>query len=132
MKLNQLDKATKLYKSIQEIDTEILKIEKRAIELANGNYEVSASFTFKNLDPKAKKVRIDEDGSLCTGDEKPSVGFTFFFGSSPIKAEDAKDKYEIVIDEKATLYMLGALLQLKQAQRKELIDKIKKLGFVTN
>lgn len=134
MKLNNLDKATKMYKAIQELDAEIIKIEKRANDLANGNFEVNVKMNFKSLDPKSEKAKFDSDGSLISEDRPSSTSrmFTVYFGSlgATTKSEEPKDQYEIKVDEKAALYILGALLQIKQEERKVLIGKIRELGFV--
>lgn len=111
MKLNKLDKATKIYKAIQELDEEIIKIEKRANDLANGNFEVTTKFTFKSLDPKADKVKFDEDGSIVQGDRPSGLfSFSFIISGEPSKKEDTKDVLEIKVGEKEALYMIGALL----------------------
>lgn len=102
MKLKNLDKATKIYSAIQELDKEIIKIEKRANELANGNFEVSVKLDFKSLDPKAKKVKFDEDGSLCIEDNRNDSNryvFSFMLGGigEPSKPKEDKNEFEIKI-----------------------------------
>ncbi len=127
LKLNTLDRASKMYKAVQELDEQIIKIEKKAMELANGNFEVICKFTFRNLDSCQDKVKFDADGSLVQSGYRDWMDMIRLpYGSKP---EEPKDQIEIKIDERIALSMIGTLLHIKQEERKGLVQCIKNLGF---
>ena len=132
MNLKTLDQAAKLLVEIKALDEQILGLEKWAESLVSGHYEIEVKFKFKNLDNK-DKAKFDEDGSLIKDSSHQSpYGFSFFMDIGRIRSNDddkGTEKFEVKTNEVETLYMIGALLSMKNDKRNELITSIKKLGY---
>lgn len=139
MELNKLEKAGKLLAEIKKLDADIIEIEKIAMMAANG--EAETFFELKVVDIKKQfeeptKIQLDEDGSL------PSTSYSLLSDmmrkySSPFpwmeRTEDKKPpKNEMNISnqlsERATMLILGVLLEEKQSKRLRYINKLKNLG----
>lgn len=138
MELNKLERAGKLLAEIKKLDVDIIEIEKVAMMAANG--EAETFFELKVVDIKkqiedSEKLQLDEDGSLL----KPSYTYTSLFEKYAMpfswmetKPQSTEKKNELVLNnalsERATMLILGVLLEEKQSKRLRYINKLKNLG----
>ena len=134
MTFKNLEKATKLYEKIKQLDSEIIEIEKFALTVANNDTECSFELKCKDLTKQKEgeeKVKIDEDGSLLDGLRYTSLLNPYSFLSS-IPRIPAEDKNETIIKGQLSvnnvMAMLGILLNDKQTKRQYLIDKLSQLS----
>jgi len=133
-----LEKASILFAKIQELDKDIIRIDKQAMLLANAICEVKLKLHVKDLTPpKPKKEDIlDPDGSLIyKGNiaEQIARQMALRWGIDTNDANQQKqDKPALdeVLNVYETLEILGILLRHKQAERSELINELEKMGFV--
>lgn len=126
-----LDKIKNIYLSIQELDREIIQIEKLAAVLSQDNCSVKLSLEVENHSKKEKDPVLDEDGSLSTGKyANPWDDIRKFYGLiSPKINKIATDSHSFNINEREALYVLQALLRVKKDLREALIQELSKYGI---
>jgi len=137
MKLKSLKTANKIYEQIQQLDKEIIAIEKLAMGIANNPHELSITLKAVDLSEKAKKeskCEFDEDGSIRRDISNP-FGFSFLLGGScftdrPKKDDEKESKHKFDLDDKVALEVLGVLIMNRNAQRNDLLSKLKRYGII--
>jgi len=134
MNAKTLEIATILFTKIQELDKDIIRIEKQAMLIANRDCDIKLSLQIKDLTPpKSKKEDIlDSDGSLLSAlEEINRAMMNSYFGLGSTQPDTKKPGNEIKEDLNITeaLGILSILLRCKQKSRNELITELDKLGF---
>jgi hypothetical protein len=135
MNIVKLEKATKIYEQIKQLDNAIIEIDRIAMLIANG--EVSCSFDLKVNDltktEEQCQVGFDEDGSLrsaCDPIHPYRLSFSLLGGvlrnTTPPPVNENILKAELT--ENTALSILGVLLCDKQYQRDQLINQLERLG----
>lgn len=121
MKAGNLQKATVILSKIHELDKQVIAIEKKAMEVADGGNFIGVDISFEP--EKKKDAEIDTDGF-------ESVYKMMYFPSllGNHKANDNKEKLKFNLSDTETLIVLGALIAIKKEQRKALCTKIFELG----
>ena len=134
MTFKNLEKATKLYEKIKQLDAEIIEIEKFALIVANNETECSFEIRCKDFTKQKEdeeKVKFDENGSLLDSRRYTSLLNAYSFLSS-IPRRYTEDKNETIIKSQLSvnnvMAMLGILLNDKQTKRQHLIDKLSQLS----
>lgn len=134
MKLNTLDRATKLYNRIQELDKQIVEVEKYAHRLANHTLEVTVHFSIPNTEPE--KVTFDEDGSIRAYGQSPlknliqeMQAFRWPTYSTDGVVKGTQEQMNFTITETMALQMVGIVIQQKANMRRALINELKGLGY---
>jgi len=122
MNANALQKATKLLASIHDLDKEIVAIEKKANKIADGEKFVNIELSFQ--EDKPEKPVIDTDGFDSM--YKSILGYSGF-GYQPLSVIP-KDTLKFNLSDTETLFVLGALIQVKKEKRKQLCQLIIDLG----
>lgn len=131
MKLKSLEKATKILTRVQDLDSEIVRLEKLAIRMASGSFETELNLSYKDLDKKPNpKMDFDEDVELTGLRSRFLAGAFMDFGTHLRKAgEDSKENLLFSINEIEALSIIGTLMSIKQDQRKSLISQLKQFGY---
>jgi hypothetical protein len=138
MKLPQLKKAQKLFDRVQELDKEIIEIEKSADLIANKRTEIKLSLKVNDTEEKEKeksKVEFDEDGSIIQRMQEIQRGlFGYITMNSPgFSCEKQKKEYTLkqdhVISDNVALQVLGVILADKMEARKLAIKALNKIGI---
>jgi hypothetical protein len=128
MKLIQLERANKVLGEIKELDEQIIKIEKMAIEMTSEE-ERDVSITMSFDKPKEPEAKIDEDGY------DGFMGFRFMIAESPFRRygydekKTLKESMFVQFDNSECLQILGMMLMCKQQRRQRLLNQLQKLGF---
>lgn len=138
MKLPQLKKAQKLFDRVQELDKEIIEIEKSADLIANKKTDIKLSLKVNDIEKVEQdknKVHFDEDGSLSCGDpadymRRAMYGLPMFAFADPAKPKkEYTIKQDCVISDNVALQVLGVLLADKMEARKLAIKALNKIGI---
>lgn len=137
MKIKDLDKAVEVLKSIKKIDSEILKIEKFAELVVNGNAKSSFDLKIQNLLPlksdSDKDVVVDIDSVYDEIRKSMSHSLLSYAVGGLVKSEksDKKnvDTLSVDLNENETLQFLGLILGVKQRERKVLMDQLSTFGI---
>ncbi|HZW66383.1 MAG TPA: hypothetical protein VFF23_11875 [Hanamia sp.] len=142
MDFKKLERATKIYEQLKQLDKEIIEIDRFAMLVANG--EIKSSFELKIDDIGKKKedsdkVGFDEDGSLIKGTSDSlyeQMRRSFYMPILSFGCDTGKETDKNVhllkneLSENATMSILGVLLQEKQFKRTNLLTQLQRLGVV--
>ena len=128
MELKQLEKAQKYFKKVQNLDKEILSLEKFAQSVANVDAEFKVSIKEKTEESEEdafKRIRYTPSfglfGMYDTCDDLEKLK-----SNSDSKTKPLKYNQELVdVD---VLSVLGILLKSKIEQRQALLNKLEKIG----
>jgi hypothetical protein len=137
--IKNFEKAKKIYEIIKVLDSDIIKIEKLAIQLSNDHCKVYLEMEVANLSNqnKEKESIFDEDGSLKSdsGFKRPTGGlFSFIMSdmmSDMVKKNSstmAKESLSLNLNESESLCILDTIMRVKVAQRESLIKQLNSYG----
>ncbi len=134
MKLSQLEKATIIYYDIQNLDAEILELDKIAAVVANGA-QIVLRMDVDSLNKKKEedKVKFDQDGSLVLPGIPQRFGTIhgLMYSYDPFR-QPQPDKPDHTLtsplSENYALRILGILLCEKHHRREVLLGRLAKLG----
>lgn len=124
MKIQELEKASKIFESIKVIDEEIIEIEKLAMRLASEDMEVTLKIEFPN------EYKLGHDCEPIVNEcEKP---FSFighwrhraYRMHEQVSTQFVKQNLSV----RAIMEVLGVLLKEKQAHRNYLLSSLERLG----
>lgn len=127
MDFKKLNKATEIFKKIQELDAEILIIDKLAMKAANGENVVELILNVTDLKEKAKK----EAEKVTQQEEGVYIHFIHFKPSrlgDPPKTEVGLTSYKHDLTDVGSLEVFGLLLGDKMRKRDTLLKKLQELG----
>lgn len=139
MDFKNLEKASKLYEQIKQLDAEIIEIDKFALTVANNETESCFELRCKDLTKqkeKESKLEFDEDGSI-----KREVNNTFGLSSLlsgvwmlpstiPPPNDDIVIKSQLSVNN--VMNILGILLHDKQTKRQQIIERLNKLRLTND
>lgn len=138
MKLPQLKKAQKLFERIQELDKEIIEIEKSADLIANKKTDIKLTLKVNDQEEKVKdseKVTLDEDGSLSFGTggymdhmRRALYGFSMLPPPSCNPKKECTIKQDYILSDTVAIQVLGVILAEKLEARKLAIKALNKIG----
>lgn len=137
MDLKKLEKATKIYNDLKEIDQEIKDINDFALKMANENFKINLKFEFISINkPNIDKISFDEDGSLVIrnmGESTSTISLgTFLFGGHVSKDKESlnrnEDQFETLINDSTLLNILALLLSEKEKKKTVLVESLIKMG----
>lgn len=138
MNIKQLEKSQNIYQSIRTLDSEIIEIEKVASLIADGNAEVSLSFSVAN---KSNLEPSKEEEEAVFNPENYGLGSILgltrgvarieFNPFGRVTTEKKKPDHEIhsILSENLSLNVLAVLLFDKQQKRSKLISSLKRMGI---
>jgi hypothetical protein len=137
MDFKKLEKATKLYEQIKQLDADIIEIDKFALTVANNETESCFELRCKDLTKqkeKENKLEFDEDGSIKReGDNTLRLSL---ISSWMLPANITPPNDDIVIKSQLSvnnvMNMLGILLHDKQTKRQQIIEKLNKLRLTND
>ena len=140
MDVKNLKKSSKALCRIEELDSEINKIEKVALVASNGKFESSFELKINDLSKKEinQKSIFDEDGSLKTNDEPSGfiASLSKLYGwpvySAQTDFRNEKKQFDLVLNpslsESSILRILAVLLNELQEERRQLLNQLEKMG----
>lgn len=128
MQIKDIEKIQRIYLKIKELDEEILKLDKLALEIANDDCKISINvenFTKQQQEEAKEKAKFDEDGSLTSGLNLYNSLFTWpsSISSSTIKVTTTND---FTVNDITALNILGFILQGLHSKREILLRELDK------
>lgn len=131
MKLQNLEKSTKILEAIKKLDSEIVGIEKHAMRIVSGEIKTNIEFSFEDKNKKVEtKAEFDEDGSLIFSRAFSRVWMDSINGSSENVPTNTDTISNNDIPEELSLQLLGVMLHYKNSIRKSLLTKLERMGFI--
>lgn len=121
--IKDINRSQAIYKLLVEIDSDIVKLDKRAMALTEHAKKVELTFTFEG-----KPQVVDAEGDLVNG-QKDYMGMMYLSIMGNYKPEQKKDTLDISLSDVESLAVLGFLINVKKQQRNTLIDELIKMGF---
>ena len=134
MNYKKLEHLSTYYQSLKNLDAEINKLDKLALQLINNNCEVEVNLTVKDLDRKKqdeKESVLESDGSLSYGDiprMSDLFGFSSLMDKYKVKEDKSVSTHQISANTLTAIQVLGIAIQLKTEQRNDLVRKIKEIA----
>lgn len=127
LSIKDINRSQAIYKMLCQLDEQIIKLDKRAIQLADGNHPVKLSLEFVSNKP-AKEVVDDEDDYIGRMNRILSGGL-FYHDSKPAKP---KDIFEQELSDTEALNLIGMLIAIKKTERAALVKELINMGFDIN
>ena len=122
MKFTQLEKAKKIYLRIQEIDKEVIDLEKTMQDLINSNHIISVS--------------IDIEKSKKTEYKDPYEDQDHYMGMFPLiglrgnvlndNSKDEERSYKLI--ESQAIVLVGTLIKIREKERNIMLRDLIELG----
>ena len=138
MELKKLNKASKIFDRIKELDKEIIELDKLAIVAINDKTEIKLNLTIENITKKENdenKVSFDEDGSLVFGRSVGRISGLYGFWeqrmnelSSEIKQPKNTTELKNKLNSRDFLLVIKVLLESKNEERNSLFKQLSDLG----
>lgn len=129
MKLKNLDNIISIVDEIKSLDKEIQAIEDHALLVANEEMDISIKIDFKDGESSIEGRSSEDAYSYGRSYEKDLMSF-FGRGVMPKTTENIEatiGHYELPVE--VTLQVLGVLLSHKLDRRKNLLNKLKRMGI---
>lgn len=128
MKLKQLKKAADIFKEIEILDAEIVKIEKLFDMVSNKKTSCRLNITIEDLEDK-DKVQFDEDGSIINNNSNGTYTFNLLSWGSQKATPTNIHSFENELNDLNTLELLAAIGKIKVATRTNYITQLKEIGI---
>jgi hypothetical protein len=141
MDKKQLIKCNKALRQVEQLDSEIINIEKIAMLVSDGKFESSFELKIRDLSRKDKEKQeslFDKDRSLKSGNipYEISLPLSFFCMGLPYQQktqEQEGKKFDFILNpalsESLILRILGLMLTELQQERETLLNELQKHGI---
>ena len=123
--IKQAEQISLKYEQLKKLDSEVIKLERLCEDILER--EIGGEIAFKIAKKKKKGEGVlDEDGSLITSEivRDSFFGLRDFAYNSPTRTEEAKNTTEFTLRDYELLNCLGAILNIKMAERNQLLKEI--------
>lgn len=135
MHIKELKKANSLLARLEELDKEIIGIEKYGQLIMDQHMQINLKLSHSN--PQSCTVQLDEDGSLELDGLRrmfefrinPLTGMFSSGGHGSDKKESGSTACELNISEVIALQVLGVMVAHKEAERMAIINQLRTMGF---
>lgn len=128
--VSQINKATKLMARIREINSKLERYQKLALEMAEKPIKLQIGIIVPDSNEKPKTAQCEEESWAEVMHRRMMEGASPF-AMFQIKTNKLKDSLMVheTIDEYEALSIFGVLIEAKQKERRELIEKLKNMGI---
>jgi hypothetical protein len=127
LSIKDINRSQAIYKMLCQLDEQIIKLDKRAIELTDNNQPVKLSLEFVSNKP-TKEVVDDEDDYMVRMNRILSGGLF----SPNIKKKTSIDIFEQELSDTEALNLIGMLIAIKKTERAALVKELINMGFDIN
>lgn len=119
MKIKNLESATRSLQAIKDLDKDILSLEKLAVEMSNGKYEVNLKLTLQDKEKKEVYKEPMEEGFQWS-----------FLGIDRNRTpKEPENSHSEDLDDYLSINIIAFLIKDKQKQRDTLINELQILGL---
>jgi hypothetical protein len=127
LSIKDINRSQAIYKMLCQLDEQIIKLDKRAIQLTDNNQPVKLSLEFVSNNP-TKEIVDDEDDYIVRMNRILSAGI-IYHNNKPAKP---KETFEQELSDTEALNLIGMLIAIKKTERAALVKELINMGFDIN
>lgn len=120
--IREINKSQSIYKKLIELDEQIIKLDKKAMLIADHSQNVELRFTFEGL--KESKETLGEE----TYSPYRSLMTSMLWGGLS-EPKESKETLDFQLNDVESLSIFGFIIAMKKQERQFLIGELTKLGF---